>query len=142
MAPDDSAFKLAAKWAISMPRILQSSTISNVFLRIAYTGDVARLSVEGVLLDDNFNNGLPWTIGLRRFTPKIGDGPLELSILPLRRDAPIFFEKRFRPSFDEQETNGGFEERDTDTTIQVPDRDASEVIRRSCSQRKSITAIN
>ena len=57
MAPDDSEFQLAAKWAISIPHSLQSSTISNMFLRIAYTGDVARLWVDGELLDDNFNNG-------------------------------------------------------------------------------------
>lgn len=99
MAPDDSEFQLAAKWAISIPHSLESSTISNMFLRIAYTGDVARLWVDGELLDDNFNNGTSWTIGLRRFIPKIGDGPLELSILPLRREAPIFLERRFRPSF-------------------------------------------
>ena len=49
------------------PAHLQSSTISNIFLKIAYTGDVARLSANGYLLDDNFNNGLPWMIGLRRF---------------------------------------------------------------------------
>ena len=102
MAPDNAAFKLAAKWKITIPRNLQSSTISNVFLRIAYAGDVARLSVDGDLLDDNFNNGSPWTIGLRRFIPKMGDGPLEVSILPLRRDAPIFFEKRFKASFDDK----------------------------------------
>lgn len=102
IAPDDSAFKLAAKWKITIPRNLQSSTISNVFLRIAYAGDVARLSVDGNLLDDNFNNGSPWTIGLRRFIPKMGDGSLEVSILPLRRDAPIFFERRFRASFDDK----------------------------------------
>lgn len=102
IAPDDSAFKLAAKWKITIPRNLQSITISNVFLRIAYAGDVARLSVDGNLLDDNFNNGSPWTIGLRRFIPKMGDGSLEVSILPLRRDAPIFFERRFRASFDDK----------------------------------------
>ncbi len=102
MAPDNAAFKLAAKWKITIPRNLQSSTISNVFLRIAYAGDVARLSVDGDLLDDNFNNGSPWTIGLRRFIPKMGDGPLEVSILPLRSDAPIFFERRFRASFDDK----------------------------------------
>ena len=102
MAPDNAAFKLAAKWKITIPRNLQSSTISNVFLRIAYAGDVARLSVDGDLLDDNFNNGSPWTIGLRRFIPKMGDGPLEVSILPLRRDAPIFFERRFKASFDDK----------------------------------------
>jgi beta-galactosidase len=63
---------------------------------------VARLSADGKLLDDNFNNGMPWTIGLRRFIPKIGSGPLELSILPLRKDAPILIERRLRASFDDK----------------------------------------
>ena len=99
MTPDDSEFRLAANWMISIPRNLQNSTISNIFLKIDYAGDVARLSAGGNLLDDNFNNGMPWTIGLQRFIPQIGDGPLELSILPLRRDAPIFFERRFQASF-------------------------------------------
>jgi beta-galactosidase len=99
MAPDDSEFKLASKWSISMPRMVESPTISNLFLKIAYTGDVARLSANGNLLDDNFYNGLPWTIGLQRFIRKTGNQPIELSILPLRRDAPIFIEKRFKPNF-------------------------------------------
>jgi len=100
MAPDDGDFKLAAKWAISIPHNLQSGTIGNLFLRIAYTGDVARLTANGFLLDDNFNNGLPWTVGLRRFIAMVDNGPLELSILPLRRNAPIFLEKRFWSNFE------------------------------------------
>ena len=51
------------------------------------------------MLDDNFFNGVPWTIGLKRFISTGGHGPFELSILPLRRDAPIFLEKRFLPRF-------------------------------------------
>lgn len=99
MAPDDSEFKLAAKWAISVSQNPPSSTISNLFLKIDYTGDVARLSADGYLVDDNFSNGVPWTIGLRRFKRRLSEAPLELSILPLRRDAPIFIEKRFWPGF-------------------------------------------
>ncbi|KAA6462020.1 glycoside hydrolase [Acidobacteria bacterium AB60] len=99
MAPEDAAFALSAKWSISLPRSLQSSTVSNVFLRIAYTGDVAHLSLRGKLVEDNFYNGLPWTIGLRHLLPDTEDRTLELSILPLRRDAPIFLESRFRPEF-------------------------------------------
>jgi beta-galactosidase len=38
-------------------------------------------------------------VGLHRFSEEIGKGPLELSILPLRGDAPIFLERRFRPAF-------------------------------------------
>ena len=62
MAPDDSEFKLAAKWVISVSQNPPSSTISNLFLKIDYTGDVARLSSDGYLVDDNFNNGLPWML--------------------------------------------------------------------------------
>ena len=102
MAPQDSEFERAAMWTISAPHNPQSSTISNVLLTIAYTGDVARLSAHGELLDDNFYNGTPWTIGLRRFLSKMGDEPLALSILPLRRDAPIFLESRFQPSFEDK----------------------------------------
>jgi beta-galactosidase len=99
MAPNSADFELADMWAISVPRYLQSNTVNNLFLQIDYAGDVARLSANGSLLDDNFNNGVGWTIGLRRFTRMLSNGPLELSILPLRRDAPIFLEKRFWPSF-------------------------------------------
>lgn len=102
MAPNDSAFKLASKWLIYLPRTVQSPSISNLFLQVAYTGDVARLSAGDRLLDDNFYNGVPWTIGLKRFTATSGGGPIELSILPLRRDAPTFIEKRFLPRFGEK----------------------------------------
>jgi hypothetical protein len=102
MAPQGSDFEEAGTWAISVPQNRQSSTISNVFLKIAYTGDVARLSAHGHLLDDNFYNGMPWTIGLRRFLPEMGEEPLVLSILPLRSDSPIFLETRLQPSFEDK----------------------------------------
>lgn len=116
MAPQDADFKAAGKWAITVPRHDQSSTVSNLFLHIDYAGDVARLSFNGNLLDDNFNNGLPWVIGLRRFNAKIQSGPLELSILPLRRDAPIFLERRFLPSFGDGDQLG--ELKGTHLTVQ------------------------
>jgi hypothetical protein len=99
-APNDETFKLAAKWKLSIAHKIQSSSLSNLFLKIVYAGDAARLSAKGDLLEDNFNNGLPWVVGLRRFVPKLDDSSIELSILPLRRDAPIFLEKRFWPNFD------------------------------------------
>ncbi len=99
IAPSETSFDSAAKWAISVPRLPQSETLSNLFLKVDYTGDVARLSSNGKVLTDNFYNGAEWTIGLRRFMRTLADGPLEISILPLREDAPIFIEKRFRPSF-------------------------------------------
>jgi beta-galactosidase len=99
MAPPDSAFDQAARWQLSVSRKPpDDSNVSNLFLNVSYTGDVARLSANQKLLADNFYNGLPWSVGLRRFSEEIGKGPLELSILPLRADAPIFLEGRFRPA--------------------------------------------
>ncbi|MGB6742769.1 MAG: hypothetical protein WBE38_03855, partial [Terracidiphilus sp.] len=44
------------------------------------------------LLDDNFFNGSMWSVGLGRFLDAQGGGSFELSILPLRSDAPVYFE--------------------------------------------------
>jgi beta-galactosidase len=99
MAPQDSEFDKAAKWRISVSPIALGETLSNLFLKITYGGDVARFSSAGYLLDDNFFNGLPWMLGLQRFNQKIEAGDLELSILPLRKDAPIFMEARYWPTF-------------------------------------------
>jgi len=38
-------------------------------------------------------------VGLQRFHQRIEAGDLELSILPLRKDAPIFLEARYWPTF-------------------------------------------
>ena len=99
LAPDAAAFKAAAQWQIVVPADFLSG-LSDVFLTVDYTGDVGRLSSNGHLLDDDFYNGLPWSIGLRRFAGLIRQAPLQLDILPLRKDAPIYLESRFRPDFD------------------------------------------
>ena len=57
-----------------------------------YQGDLARLSANHKLLDDDFYNGKPWMVGLSRFLAPNGSGNFDLSILPLRKDAPVYFE--------------------------------------------------
>jgi beta-galactosidase len=82
-----------------LPTIADLDGISNLFMKVDYTGDVARLSAKTRLLTDNFYNGTPWFAGLKRFSKELSSGPLELSILPLRKDAPIFLEDLLRPVF-------------------------------------------
>jgi beta-galactosidase len=111
-APEDKDFATAAQWEIHLPALPASSdSISDVLLRIRYHGDVARLSENGKLLDDNFWNGIPWEIGLGELpgllpqasTPSQAPSqtppqttpqttPLQLSILPLPAGAPMYFE--------------------------------------------------
>jgi beta-galactosidase len=95
IAPDDQEFSLAAKWRISIPEA-DWAGVHNLFLQIHYDGDVARLISGGDLLDDNFYNGEPWSVGLDRFRSQIEKSGLELDILPRRADAPIFLERRYR----------------------------------------------
>jgi hypothetical protein len=98
MEPDDADFGRAAVWRLSFPGGVPPSA-ERVLLRISYEGDVARLYADGRFADDNFYKGTPWEIGLWRFTPKeLADG-LELRILPLRRDTPLFLEASARPAF-------------------------------------------
>jgi hypothetical protein len=95
MVPDDSAFDRAASWAIHVPPV-ESSATSNVFLQIAYEGDVARLYADGKLLTDNFYNGTTWLIGLGGVPQQAWDR-LELKILPLQDHAPIYLPEGARP---------------------------------------------
>ena len=68
--------------------------LSDIYVRIRYAGDVARLSLDGRLLDDDFYNGRTWEIGLKRFLPECFDKRLEVSVLPLPRKAPIYLDAR------------------------------------------------
>jgi hypothetical protein len=101
-APMDNDFTNASIWKIILPKKLDLN--SNPILRIRYRGDVARITLNGKLLDDNFYNGRGFEISLKRYAPDILTGDLELQILPLRKDAPIFFEPKDRPDFGIDET--------------------------------------
>jgi hypothetical protein len=101
-APTEADWSRAATYSIPLPKsALTDTPAEQHFLRITYTGDVARLSVNGHLLDDNFADGRPWLVGLDRFISQLGPNrELQLSIYPLRKDAPIFFEPGLEPKVD------------------------------------------
>jgi hypothetical protein len=102
IAPTDADFTNAAVWKIKLPANLD--LILNPILRIHYMGDVARLTLNGKLIDDNFYSGRTFDLGLNRYAPEILTGDLRLEILPLRKDAPIFFEPKDKPDFGTDDT--------------------------------------
>lgn len=83
--PEDADFAMAAVWRIALPPDLDLS--ADPILRVHYVGDVARATLDGRLLTDDFYNGNVWEIGLRRHAPDIVRGDLRIAILPLRKDA-------------------------------------------------------
>jgi beta-galactosidase len=60
---------------------------------------VARVTLNGKLLVDDFYNGNALDVGLRRYAPEILNADLEIAVLPLRKDAPIFMAPSARPDF-------------------------------------------
>jgi hypothetical protein len=90
-APSEGELPQAGKWSIRL-QPGAANGLSELFLEIKYAGDVARLSQGSRLLTDDFFNGRPWCIGLRRFLDPQGGTDLDLSVLPLRKDAPVYFE--------------------------------------------------
>jgi len=96
-APEDADFARAAVWQITLPRGLDLTV--DPLLRLIYTGDVARVLLNGKLLTDDFYNGNPLEVGLRRYAPEMVTGDLRVAILPLRADAPIYLAASSRPNF-------------------------------------------
>lgn len=86
-APSDADFNDAAIYTIS--NLPSSANRDNLLLRINYRGDVARLYCDGKLIADNFYNGRPMLYGLWRLPAEASE--LELRILPLQENMPIYF---------------------------------------------------
>ena len=83
--PVDEDFEQAAVYTIDLPE----APVEGRLLNIDYRGDVARLYANGQLIDDNFYYGRPFQYALWRL-PK-GCRQLELRILPLQKDMPVYF---------------------------------------------------
>lgn len=97
-APSEDELPQAAKWSINVPAGATDG-LNELYMQIKYKGDVARLYASQRLLTDDFYNGQPWSIGLRRFLNAKGPATFELSILPLRKDAPVYLELPDRLEF-------------------------------------------
>jgi len=83
--PTDADFRQAAVWRVEVGPNLDLA--SHPILRLHYVGDVARITLNGRLIDDDFYNGRPMDLGLWRYAPEITRGELEVEILPLQRAA-------------------------------------------------------
>ncbi|MCF0198965.1 MAG: beta-galactosidase [Bacteroidaceae bacterium] len=80
--PDEKDFDHAAVYRIPVPS-------HSGLLEVTYRGDVARLYADGSLIADNFYYGRPLLYGLWRLPADVHE--LELRILPLQTDMPIYF---------------------------------------------------
>jgi hypothetical protein len=80
--PTDEDFEQAAVYRIQLPTEYEG------LLSIEYQGDCARLYANGKLIADHFQYGRPFLYGLWRLPEGVKE--LELRILPMQKDAPIY----------------------------------------------------
>ena len=85
-APSEADWQQAAVYRITVSEA--AITQWRRLLSITYRGDCARLYANGKLIADNFYYGRPFLYGLWRLPE--GTRELELRILPLQPDAPIY----------------------------------------------------
>lgn len=94
MQPLPEAHRAAGAWSFTVPRTALPVG-GDAFLEIDYRGDIARLFDGSTILDDAFWDGRVWRIGLRRFAGRLGR-PWTITVMPLRKDAPIYLDDRAR----------------------------------------------
>ncbi|MCR5180699.1 MAG: beta-galactosidase [Bacteroidaceae bacterium] len=85
--PADEDFDQAAVYRIKVPEAAASKY--RRLLKVDYQGDCARLYADGRLVADHFNNGRPFLYGLWRLPE--GCTQLELHLLPMQQDEPVYF---------------------------------------------------
>ncbi|MEO6279005.1 beta-galactosidase [Roseateles sp.] len=95
--PVPEAFANAATWSLELPAELAPQA-EDVLLQLDFVGDIGRVFADTQMLDDWYYNGQRWEIGLRQFALRPG-AELQLSVLPLRADAPIYIDAAHRPVF-------------------------------------------
>jgi len=89
--PTEEEIEAAPRWQLRLPTNAFAG-VSDLFLKVEYQGDIARLSAAGHLLTDDFYNGEPWCIGLKRFRREVESGPLEIAIVPWRDRSQVILD--------------------------------------------------
>ncbi|MGE5614304.1 MAG: beta-galactosidase [Bacillota bacterium] len=65
------------------------SGAKEVLLKVDYRGDVGCAFIDGELIHDNFCNGAPWEIGLKRFEKEIIEKGMYIYISPLKTGSAV-----------------------------------------------------
>lgn len=92
--PTNADFDKAAAWSVNLPAC--EGEVDDYFVQIDYKGDCARVYADGKLVMDNFWNGKPMLVRLSDLVGK----EVELRVLPLQKDYPIYLQKAQRAELD------------------------------------------
>ena len=99
LVPDEAAWEGASRWSVTAAPALAKDVkkgegmkgMSNLYLKMSYVGDMARMYGGKKLLDDDFYSGQEWLVSWKRLAGILNE-PLELQVLPMRKGASIFLD--------------------------------------------------
>jgi beta-galactosidase len=94
LQPIPESFRAAAAWRIELAPAVEKGQGQDL-IELDFVGDIGRLFSGTRMLDDWYYSGYGWQVATRH----AGAGPLTLSVLPLRADAPIYLPRESRPEF-------------------------------------------
>ena len=89
--PSAEEIEASPRWRVHLPPDAFVG-VTDLFLKVEFQGDIARLSAAGRLLTDDFYNGTPWCIGLRRFRRQVESGDMEIAIVPWRDRSDVILD--------------------------------------------------
>ena len=87
----NSPLKDHISYTFSLPENYLTN-LNNLFLKVSYSGDKARLYFNHNLIADDFNNGTIWNIALNRLQNSLDNQPLKLEINPLPIQPRVYFD--------------------------------------------------
>lgn len=99
MQPIPEAWRAAAAWELKLPTLPLGDGVDDWLLQLDPVADMGRLFAGTRMLDDWYVNGQAWEIGIKGLGSELKAGPLRLSLLPLRADAPIYWPREHKPDF-------------------------------------------
>lgn len=84
--------------------------LNDIFVQVDYTGDRGWAFLDGTLVADNYNFGVPWELGLKRWQADVADKGLFLRIVPWKGDTSkvLFDGITFKPVDSVQGSAVGF----------------------------------
>lgn len=75
---------------------INAPQVQEYFLQINYVGDVAMAFIDGQLCQDEFWNGEPWRIGLKRYKEKMHTQNMTFYFRPLRKKLPFVYRDLYK----------------------------------------------
>jgi beta-galactosidase len=80
------------QWEITVP-VDELTKVNDIFLRIDFEGDIARLFLDQTLVADWFYDGRIWEVGLKRFADQLTSQKFRLKIFPLLKFNQLYLEQ-------------------------------------------------